>query len=289
MESAVSSLLASANLSTDISIHDTESSMLTSNNLTLEEVAARRAELRKMRELMFRAETKARRVKKIKSKTYRKLRRKEKERLAEQLGDNDGSSEEEGDEERQRKRAMERATLRHKHTGKWARQMKSKHLDVDQRKELEEMLDKGEKLRRKIQGVGSDDDEDEDEDSSEDDDGDDAGEGIERIKSNAFDELKKLKASGEDGEEGESGGKRSKSIFEMKFMKDAMARQQAAANREADDFIKELGAHSGNESGQEDDDQELDHDPQSGVVVHRAGGRVVYRPGAVVSISRASP
>ena len=36
-----------------------------------------------MRELLFRAEIKARRVKKIKSKTYRRLKQKEKERLGE--------------------------------------------------------------------------------------------------------------------------------------------------------------------------------------------------------------
>jgi U3 small nucleolar RNA-associated protein 14 len=56
--------------------------MLQKNDLTVEEVAARRAELRKMKELMFRAEVKAKRVAKIKSKTYRRLRRKEKEKMS---------------------------------------------------------------------------------------------------------------------------------------------------------------------------------------------------------------
>ena len=59
--------------------------------LSVEEVAQRRGELRKMRELMFRAEIMARRVGKIKSKTYRRIKRKEKERLGEKI--NEGDSE----------------------------------------------------------------------------------------------------------------------------------------------------------------------------------------------------
>ncbi len=51
------------------------------NNLSVEEVAERRAQLRKMRDLMFRADVKAKRVAKIKSKTYRRIRKKEKEKL----------------------------------------------------------------------------------------------------------------------------------------------------------------------------------------------------------------
>ena len=50
--------------------------MLQMKQLSTEEIAQRRGELRKMRELMFRAEVKARRVGKIKSKTYRRQKRK---------------------------------------------------------------------------------------------------------------------------------------------------------------------------------------------------------------------
>jgi len=60
------------------------------NHLSVEEVAARRAELRKTRELMFRAEVKAKRVSKIKSKMYRRIKKKEREKLAKKLdGDED--------------------------------------------------------------------------------------------------------------------------------------------------------------------------------------------------------
>ena len=49
------------------------------NHLSVEEVAARRAEVRKMRELTFRAEVKAKRMAKIKSKAFRRLKKKERE------------------------------------------------------------------------------------------------------------------------------------------------------------------------------------------------------------------
>ncbi|KAH6911086.1 Utp14-domain-containing protein [Coprinopsis sp. MPI-PUGE-AT-0042] len=218
---AVDSLLKSAGVRED-ELAETEEGILKANNLSVEEVAERRAELRKMRELMYRAEVKAKRVKKIKSKT--------------------ADQDEDARMKRETERARERATLRHKHTGKWARQMRQGHMNEDQRKEIEEMLDKGEKLRRRVQGVASDEDEDEELDPEE---------AMRRIKAATFDELQQLKEGGNaDGEP-------------MKFMKDAMARQNAAANREADDFLNEL----------------------VGVVVQRVGGRTTYRPEAVVGLS----
>lgn len=39
-------------------------------------------------------------------------------------------------------------------------------LDEDQRREINEMLDRGEKLRRKMEGRGSDDDSDDDEEDA---------------------------------------------------------------------------------------------------------------------------
>ena len=136
------------------------------NHLSVEEVSARRAELAKMRDLMFRAEAKAKRIAKIKSKTYRRLKKKERARLAEKLGE--GSDDDLDDEEarlkREVERARERATLRHKNTGKWAKAMRARgELDEDQRRDINEMLDRGEKLRRKIQGEGESDEESEDE------------------------------------------------------------------------------------------------------------------------------
>ncbi|KAF5332696.1 hypothetical protein D9611_005277 [Ephemerocybe angulata] len=276
LESAVDALLRNAKMR-DEDLHGTEESLLKANNLTVEEVAQRRSELRKMRELMLRAELKAARANKIKSKTYRKLRRKEKERLAEQIDEEEDSGDEEVQAKKAMERARERATLKHKHTGKWAKQMQKGHMDVDQRKEIQDMLSRGEKLRKKVQGVGSDDSEE----SSSEEEGMDEEEAAEKVRSGAFEELRALReAGGDDLPEGKKG----KGIFQMKFMKDAMARQEAAVNRDVDDFIKELGPAQEGESDVEDDED--DHDPSSGVVVHRAGGRVVYRPGASSSTSK---
>lgn len=278
LESAVDKLLKSAKMREE-DIAQTET--LKMNHLSVEEVAARRAELAKMRELMFRAEAKAKRVAKIKSKTYRRIKKRERRRLAEKLGE--GSEDDDDDEEaqmrRETERAKERATLRHKNTGKWAKAMKGRaELDVDQRRDILEMLDRGEKLRRKIRGERESGDEEDSE--SDDSDGEDGEGAIERIKANAFDELAQL--GQDDGAAPEGNGKKGKSIFEMKFMKDAMARDQRRADEMADDFAKELG---GLDAGDGEDGVDADMDePSHGATVERVGGRVVYRPGAMVSI-----
>ncbi|KAH9932099.1 Utp14-domain-containing protein [Epithele typhae] len=118
LESAVDKLLKSAKLRED-EIAQTEA--LKMNHLSVEEVSARRAELTKMRDLMFRAEAKAKRLAKIKSKTYRRIRKKEKARLADKLHELGGEDDEDDEErrvQREVERARERATLRHKNTGK---------------------------------------------------------------------------------------------------------------------------------------------------------------------------
>ncbi|KAF8195123.1 Utp14-domain-containing protein [Pholiota molesta] len=283
LESAVDALLKSAKMREE-DLHHTEDKMLAMNQLSVEEVAQRRAELRKMRELMFRAEIKAKRVGKIKSKTYRRLRRKERERLGEKI-DEAESDPEAAKMKAELDRARERATLRHKHTGKWARQMRHKEgMDEESRRDIEEMLARGEKLRRRIKGVGSGESEDGSEDEDDDDNGLDVDANIAKIKAGAFDELRKLDEAA--GEQEESASRKGKSVFEMKFMKDAMARREVQANQEKDDFIKEMGGHvgGGDDSGEEDEGAE-ELDPSSGVVTRRAGGRVVYRPGAPTNIS----
>ncbi|RDX46820.1 Utp14-domain-containing protein [Lentinus brumalis] len=269
LESAVDKLLKSAKLREN-EIAQTES--LKMNDLSVEEVAARRAELAKMRDLMFRAEAKAKRVAKIKSKTYRRIKKKERARLAEKLGEGEGDDpeDEEARLKREVERARERATLRHKNTGKWAKAMKMRgELDEDQRRDINEMLDRGEKLRRKIQGQGSSDEESDDDESDE----GDGEEGVSRIRAKAFDELATLDVNDAEVPEGKKG----KGIFEMKFMKDAMAREQQKANEMVDDFVREMGGGDPDDEGAVE--QEADQ-PQD-ISVQRVGGRVIYRPGAI--------
>ena len=237
------------------------------NHLTVEEVAERRGELRKMRELMFRAEAKAKRVAKIKSKTYRKILRKGRERIKGLIKEADG--EEDGEEERMKReveRARERATLRHKNTGKWAKAMKARgELEGDQRQEIEEMLEKGEKLRAKIRGDDGSEDGDED---------DDAEGGVEGIKASAFEELQRLKR--DDAADGPPN--QGKGVLGMKFMQDAMAREQRRVDEAADDFREEMARL------QDGSDREATAEPDavagpSDVRVQRTGGRIAYRPG----------
>ena len=270
----------------DEDIQHTEDAMLEMKQLSVEEVARRRGELRKMRELMFRAEVKARRVGKIKSKTYRRIKRKEKERIGEKINEDD-DEDEEGILKKELERARERATLRHKHTGKWARQMRHKEgLNEDSRRDIEDMLVRGEKLRRRVKGIGSDESEDgsEDQDDDDGDDGLDVEGGLEKIKQDAFDELQKLnKVEGAEGAENQKG----KGVFEMKFMKDAMARQMQATNKSMDDFIKEIGGNTGtgDSDGEEQENGSKVLDSSSGVLLERKGGRVTYGPSETVSFS----
>jgi len=261
MESAVDALLKSAKLREE-DILDTEDALLT-QKLSVEEITERRNELRKMRELMFRAEIKAKRVKKIKSKMYRKMKRREKEKL------DVGGDEDVDDESRTRQRAIERATLKHKNTGKWAKQMNARNkFDEDEegggsRKQMEEMLDRGERLRKKIVGEDSDDGSEIDDDGDDDDD-------EQVIRQRAFNELQVLD---EDTPTELSAGKSKSNVFEMKFMKDAMARQQQEVDKDADDFVKEL-------ENAVLDAEDAEAEDASGVQVSRVGGRAVYRPGA---------
>jgi U3 small nucleolar RNA-associated protein 14 len=247
----------------DISATET----LKMNHLLPEEVQARRAELRRMRELTFRAEAKAKRVAKIKSKTFRRLRKKEKARLAEKLGEGEDEDEEgeEGRMKREVERAKERATLRHKNTGKWARAMARRgEMDDEQRKEVGEMLDRGEKLRRRIRGeLSGDEEQSESEEELEDEEG---------VRAAAFEELRRVREEEVGGEAAEKG------VFKMKFMRDAMARDMARAEREADDFAREIGSGI-----PEDEDEETMEIPAAGLAqVQRMGGRVSFQPGATV-------
>lgn len=260
LESAVDNLLKSAQLR-DQDIAGTEA--LKMAHLSVEEVATRRAELRMMRELAFRADKKAKRIAKIKSKAYRRIRKKQKERL----GDEEGDVDVEDAEARLKaevERARERATLRHKATGKWAKAMQGRgELDVDQRQAIGEMLERGEKLRRRIQGEMSG-------DESEESESDDEEQDVETIKQGAFEELAMLNAS-----EVLSADVKSKSVFNMKFMRDAAARQSREADAAADDFLKEMGGL----------EQESDNDASGGgtvtegALIQRVGGRVIYHPG----------
>lgn len=271
MESAVDKLLRAANLRHDSDIVKTEELKL--NHLSVEEVAQRRAELQKMRDLMFRAEIKAKRIAKIKSKTYRKIHKKAREKLKNMTQEADGDVVEEKEEQlkHEMERAKERATLRHKNTGKWAKAMQARgEMDIDQRGEIEEMLAKGERLRRKIQADGDSNDENEDEDE-------DGTSDVEAIKARAFEELERL-----DKEDDNPLPQKSKGVFAMKFMQNAMARSAAEVNAAADQFREEmerLGEEADGASDEVDEGRDDATHPENAVQVNRSNGRLVFQPG----------
>lgn len=120
---------------------------LATAKMSPDEMKRRTAEMRLLRELMFREERKAKRLKKIKSKTYRRIKKKEILKNKALAGISD-----ESDVDADVARAKERMTLKHKANSKWAKDMVKHGMtnDAETREEMEHMLRQGERLRTKI-------------------------------------------------------------------------------------------------------------------------------------------
>lgn len=170
LESAVQNILTESGIGSkdeDLTVIQADTfKELPPNNVSLRDVQARTAELRKARELLFREETRSKRIKKIKSKSYRRVHRKERERNAEREAEAlmaAGIEESEDDNERiNRRRAEERMGARHRDS-KWARGVRESGMaawDRDARNGVAEMARRGEELRRRIKGKDSSSDED---------------------------------------------------------------------------------------------------------------------------------
>ena len=143
------------------------------------------------------------------------------------------------------------------------------------------MLTRGEKLRRKIQGEKSDESDEEEESDEE------GGEApLETIRQSAYDELQRVNERDEQLEKALDGGKRS--VFNMKFMKEAMAREKAKTDKMADDFLKELGVIDEAVDDGENDLNGVQEDASNGVITERVGGRLVFRPSAQITALRLS-
>ena len=131
---------------------------LQTNKMPIEEVQAKRAELRKARELLFREEIRAKRVKKIKSKSYRRVHRRERDRNSqrekEALAAAGLDISEDEQERNDRRRAEERMGARHRES-KWAKGVKYAGRtvwDENARNGVAEMAKREEDLRRRIEG-----------------------------------------------------------------------------------------------------------------------------------------
>jgi U3 small nucleolar RNA-associated protein 14 len=203
---------------------------LVTNKMPVEEMLRRRAELRQNRELLFREEAKAKRISKIKSKSYRRVHRKQRERDAakeQALLDPEGLGipmDEDEKETADRRRAEARMGAKHKDS-KWAKSLKATNRDVwdeGAREGAIEQARRMEELKKRVAGRdisdGSSDDMSDDDDSEDDNAGD----------------LKKLNKL-RDGEAPDKG------IGAMKFMRDADARKRAKNDEALAALRKELG------------------------------------------------
>lgn len=231
---------------------------LETRKLPIEEVQARRAELRQARELLFREEIQAKRIKKIKSKSYRRVHRKERERTAQQEKDAlaaAGVDNSESEQERQdRRRAEERMGARHRES-KWAKGVKDSGRaawDGDVRSGVTEMARRGEELRKRVEGkeVAGDDDTllsfETDSDDGDALDDVENGDGMKARKLH-----RRLQQLGENanGQISHAEGPGS-SLASLKFMRNAEAHRKSMNNAEVENMRREL---AGEESSSEED------------------------------------
>ena len=108
----------------DGGVERTEAEELRARELTAEEVQRRRAELGKLKSLLFHAELKQRRINRIKSRTYRRLRKRQRERAELSLDELQQVDPEEAERRRLKaelERVKERMTLSHTNSSTWMR------------------------------------------------------------------------------------------------------------------------------------------------------------------------
>ncbi|KAG6612692.1 putative U3 small nucleolar RNA-associated protein [Phytophthora cinnamomi] len=241
MEKSVAALLQAGDLS-DKKLAQDEEEELARKHVSTAEVAARQKELAKLRSLLFYEEQKQRRVKKIKSKLYHKIRNaQDKKAMAkqrEELRALDPEMARKLDEELAEKRAEERLTLKHRNTSKWVKHQLRRGIQADDatRSAIADQLRRGEELRRKMNAVDSDDDDlDDDDDDAE---GDAASRLQKRLEKQASALVTEI-----DADSAEAGKKRG--LQGMKFMQRAAEKQREKARTEAEKLLREIRSGDG--------------------------------------------
>lgn len=229
------------------------------------EMLKRTNELRLMRELMYRGMKDSKRLKKIKSKAYRKQMRKEKMKekmLISQANRQEGIESDDGQEEdAEYQRAKERMTLKHKNTSSWAKQMIKSGLSKDKstRDEMEEMLRQGETLKLKQLGKGGNGDSDDELDERN---LSDLEKDVENMEEVDDDKLSKI----------------GKGVLAMDFMKNAAERERLIKLKEIQDMKNfQNGSHQ----------EEYDNDVDEGVNLNINSGRRLYTPSALAAAEEA--
>ncbi|TGO19670.1 hypothetical protein BTUL_0003g01260 [Botrytis tulipae] len=260
LEATIQSILEESGLATAGGRDDEdkirEFEELEMNKLSMEEVKARRDQLRMARELLYREELKAKRVKKIKSKSYRKVHRKQRER---EEAKNKAALEEGGFvpsedelEAQDRRRATERMGAKHRNS-KWAKATKATGRaawDEDARDGITEMARREEELRKRVEGRAVrkefEDDSDESMDDSDDNMSDD-DEGTEQKRL-----LRRLERAGKDDiiDDSAPGAK----LANMKFMRNAEESRKKANDAMVEEMRKELAGEESSSEEEEDGD-----------------------------------
>ncbi|KAF2092471.1 Utp14-domain-containing protein [Rhizodiscina lignyota] len=249
LESAISNILQESGLGgpgkKDEEEEIQEFEELQMRKMPIEEVEARRAQLRMARDLMFREEIRAKRIKKIKSKAYRRVHRKEKERAALRDADIFGEGEMSDDERERldRRRAEERMGAKHRDS-KWAKSMKQAGRaawDEDARAGIVDMARRNEELRRRIEGKEMREESDEISESSDNEEGDD-DEGATRKMQQKLNNLQRTDDSKLSG------------IAGMKFMQVAEAARKAQNDEDIDRLRRELAGEDSFEDKSNDEE-----------------------------------
>eukprot|EP01080_Neovahlkampfia_damariscottae_P009532 gene9532-1738_t len=209
--------------------------------ITKEEVIKRSKEIAQHRRLMLSQQVKLARIKRIKSKAYRKRAKKELEKheeIQEEIGNLD--PEEAARKLLQQEKAFlrERATMRHKNSSKWVRKaMKRRDQDPEIQKSVSEQARLARDLLRKQTQTNS-----ESEDSDED-------ELVDELLENGEETIEKLR---KDLNESDEENKDEKGLFQMQFMKNAerkkLDRHQQLLDELQEEFIEEKKDETGRRS-----------------------------------------
>ncbi|EQC27885.1 hypothetical protein SDRG_14306 [Saprolegnia diclina VS20] len=248
LENDVAALLATSGWSDKAAAAD-EAAALEMNALSTEEVQARQKELAKMRVLMFYEEQKARRVKKIKSKLYHKIRNKQDaKRERSQLRELDPELADQLDLEDAEKRAEERMTLKHNNTSKWVKHQLGRGIQADAgtRQAIHDQLRRGDELRRKMDTVANESDLSSDDDSETETNETETQRLQRKLAKKASALVMEITA--------DAGASKADGLHGMKFMQKAVEKQRERALNDAEKLLQELRGDDYDDNNTDDDD-----------------------------------
>ncbi|CAN8288772.1 unnamed protein product [Cochlearia groenlandica] len=208
--------------------------LLELNEMSMEDHIRNRDARAKTRSLLFRHDLKCKRLKKMKSKLFRRLRNKDLKKSAVGGPPMDPEMAKEEAMKQEAKRVEERMTLKHKNKGKWAkralrRRRDSKYDDGTSKADLDEQLQLHANLTRKINSMKDGSSSDESDDEKELEDGSDQDTHTKRIAKAKEKTLKTM----EDDEVPNSG------LLSLPFMARAMKKKKEEANEEAKRALEE--------------------------------------------------